>query len=861
MAPKKRIKRNATAAAPAAMPSPSAGASHASDASPTVPMASNSGTPAASQQPPELSFQQGKPTDMSSPSPRSSQKTISDPSALLNNEPAASQARKAKSWYGSWPRVPKSSASTQVAGETIQGRTLRPRKTADFSKYDTKKAGDTNSIDTANSHTSTSTLPNLIENETGHERGLIERMKVDNKGPFVEGGQNGGQVDIPKPMEDVDVGQKDGGNDGSDTEQRVTTETESALELPGVEPSVPAVTDNTDTQQLQQPATSTSWLGPLGWWGRPTIGVKPEAPEEPAKEESTNPAEEIDVDPPLPEIAPEAQAVSEPEGQSGQESTQTQVTVPRSSWFGLWSNSVSTPTQSSQTPEPAAGQSGQPDKPAETGKEPEDMIMKDAPIAEEPVKEPTKDKTPKTGSTWAFWSRDTNTKSKGAELTQKENSDDEEGQLAVMGESSESQPQLQKTKSITIEGTPPKEPPVRSPGSEDSTASSSWLGTSPAKGSIKAKKSKKLRPQSMDLDQQSIPSRPQSPKPESVTKVEPPSVKAGSSKVPTAATTATTTKPAPSNLVLPSFKGTYRMKDNPSIIKQISQLLLRTQQSPANHVFLAKETPKIHKALAIGVHGLFPATYLKAIIGQPTGTSIKFANHAANSIRRWADKNGSPDCEIEKVALEGEGKIGERVENLWKLLLNWIDTIRAADLIIIACHSQGVPVSIMLLAKLIELGVISNSTRVGVCAMAGVSLGPFPDYRSGMGMLMGSAAELWEFSNPQSDISKRLEASVKAVLNHGARISFTGSIDDQLVPLESAIYSPAQHPYIYRSVFIDGRIHAPDFIAHLVGFALKLRNLGVTDHGLIRELSLPLAGSLYSGEGHSRLYDDEQVYE
>lgn len=52
-----------------------------------------------------------------------------------------------------------------------------------------------------------------------------------------------------------------------------------------------------------------------------------------------------------------------------------------------------------------------------------------------------------------------------------------------------------------------------------------------------------------------------------------------------------------------------------------------------------------------------------------------------------------------------------------------------------------------------------------------------------------------------------------------------------------------------------------DSIAHLVGFALKLRNLGVTDHGLIRELSQPLAGSLYSGEGHSRLYDDEQVYE
>lgn len=30
---------------------------------------------------------------------------------------------------------------------------------------------------------------------------------------------------------------------------------------------------------------------------------------------------------------------------------------------------------------------------------------------------------------------------------------------------------------------------------------------------------------------------------------------------------------------------------------------------------------------------------------------------------------------------------------------------------------------------------------------------------------------------------------------------------------------------------------------------------------MIRELSAPLAGSLYTGEGHSRLYDDETVYE
>jgi len=51
-----------------------------------------------------------------------------------------------------------------------------------------------------------------------------------------------------------------------------------------------------------------------------------------------------------------------------------------------------------------------------------------------------------------------------------------------------------------------------------------------------------------------------------------------------------------------------------------------------------------------------------------------------------------------------------------KLLLNWIDHVRKADFIMIACHSQGVPVALMLVAKLIEFGVISTG-KIGVCAM------------------------------------------------------------------------------------------------------------------------------------------------
>ncbi|KAJ5098475.1 hypothetical protein N7532_005476 [Penicillium argentinense] len=310
------------------------------------------------------------------------------------------------------------------------------------------------------------------------------------------------------------------------------------------------------------------------------------------------------------------------------------------------------------------------------------------------------------------------------------------------------------------------------------------------------------------------------------------------------------------NQVLPRFEETYNLEESPSFLQSLGRILHYTKGPEHNHVSRVKEPHRIKRALAIGVHGYFPAPVIRSVLGQPTGTSIRFSNMAAEAITKWTADHGY-SCEVEKIALEGEGRIAERVDLLWKLLLNWMEEIRKADFILVACHSQGVPVSIMLVAKLIAFGCL-DASRVGICAMAGVNMGPFSSYRSRW--ISGSAGELFEFELPSSKVSKDYEASLQCALDFGVRISYIGSIDDQLVSLESSLFSPIAHPYIYRSVFVDGRVHAPSFLSHLVGFALKLRNLGIPDHGLIRELSGPLAGSLYTGDGHSRLYDDEDVY-
>jgi hypothetical protein len=242
---------------------------------------------------------------------------------------------------------------------------------------------------------------------------------------------------------------------------------------------------------------------------------------------------------------------------------------------------------------------------------------------------------------------------------------------------------------------------------------------------------------------------------------------------------ATKVKEGPKNLVLPEFKTTYQLVQQPGFWKQVRQYFLGGEPA-APHLHINPAPPRIKKAVAIGIHGFFPAPIIQKVLGQPTGTSIRFANAAATAIKDWSEARGySP--EIEQIALEGEGFVAERVNALWKLLLNWIDHIKAADFILVACHSQGVPVAMMLIAKLIQFGCVS-ATRIGVCAMAGVNMGPFIEYRT---KYFGpTAAELFEFSNPKSLVSQMYLAALDEVLRFGVRILYVGSIDDQLVSLE-----------------------------------------------------------------------------
>lgn len=385
---------------------------------------------------------------------------------------------------------------------------------------------------------------------------------------------------------------------------------------------------------VERPATSSGWLG--GWLGKQPAQTleMPEAP---------SPNQKASEEPPV--KGPPNPTPEQPLPAPSDDTLKATESTASTSWFGLWATAA--PSTATEAPKDQV--------PVKINENDTDAIMKD-----EPEKSSVE---PAAGSSWAFWSADSNKKTTKATERAKD-----QGQLAIAGEASQTHPEP--AKAVTVK--------------EDKTVKSNKRG----------------RPLSTEV----VEAPQKAAQPESLPSKSAPAQSPAASRV------------YPPNLLMPSVKSTYSLMENPSILQQLTRLLLHGQQKPVKHVFLAKERPKIKKALAIGIHGLFPAALLRTVIGQPTGTSIRFANHAADAIRRWGDLNGCVDCEIEKVALEGEGKIAERVDNLWKLLLNWIDHIRRADFIMIACHSQGVPVALMLVAKLIEFGVVST-TRIAVCAM------------------------------------------------------------------------------------------------------------------------------------------------
>ncbi|KAJ3909270.1 hypothetical protein F5879DRAFT_791918 [Lentinula edodes] len=292
----------------------------------------------------------------------------------------------------------------------------------------------------------------------------------------------------------------------------------------------------------------------------------------------------------------------------------------------------------------------------------------------------------------------------------------------------------------------------------------------------------------------------------------------------------------------------------------------------------------------IGIHGWFPGAVMRSMLGEPTGTSTKFVNMMEQALAEFQSTHGLKFDKVTKIPLEGEGTIDRRVEKLYENLMSnrsWVDDIHNADVIFVATHSQGSVVSTHLIDRLIrdrhirtaknaasepisDLGINMvplSPQRVCCLCLCGIHLGPLR-YLSSSSLLQpyiqyfesAAARELFEFQNTESDVSKAYVQALRNVLHNEIKMVYVASLNDQVVPIYSGLFTSACHPLILRALYIDGdAYHSSDFLTNLLVLLLRVLNCGLSDSGLLAHLSEATAGSL-SGIGHSTAYEELSTF-
>ncbi|KAI9466432.1 hypothetical protein BX667DRAFT_474996 [Coemansia mojavensis] len=291
---------------------------------------------------------------------------------------------------------------------------------------------------------------------------------------------------------------------------------------------------------------------------------------------------------------------------------------------------------------------------------------------------------------------------------------------------------------------------------------------------------------------------------------------------------------------------------------------------------------RLGKIAIIGVHGWFPMRMLQMLAGEPTGKSEKFCLMMRDALKAYLEESHKvtiEDSDISLFPLIGEGRIEDRVELLLAQILDAeaaesslreqqaakaAAVLRDADTVFVVTHSQGTPVSAMIIERLMEMGLVdTDRQRVAMLAMAGISHGPLAHLKDNVVVKYiesGTARELFELMDPSSYQSQRYVAALSTILHRGVRLVCVGSWVDEAVPLYSAILQGVSHPNVYRAVYIDAPHYSDDFLTGLIVFAVRLRNMGIYDHDLLIHLSEVVAGSLWGHWGHSTVYGEPAVY-
>jgi hypothetical protein len=188
--------------------------------------------------------------------------------------------------------------------------------------------------------------------------------------------------------------------------------------------------------------------------------------------------------------------------------------------------------------------------------------------------------------------------------------------------------------------------------------------------------------------------------------------------------------------------------------------------------------------------------------------------------------------------------------------------IEQADIVVVAAHSQGVIVGMLMLHELmIGQGRLKfkPDCKIGVLAMAGIHHGPFPDTATD---LFQSTKELFQLNHPYLPLSERYMSAVSDLLELDVQIMAMASVMDQVVPLYSGTLHGLYSENLVRAFYVYDMGNEEAFVVRILYILIFLANVGL-ESDLLVFISGFIRGPLISVKPgtHSTISSDEQTYQ
>lgn len=327
--------------------------------------------------------------------------------------------------------------------------------------------------------------------------------------------------------------------------------------------------------------------------------------------------------------------------------------------------------------------------------------------------------------------------------------------------------------------------------------------------------------------------------------------------------------------VLPELHENFRVITMTTKIRLLGEAMLYGDKTSERHLYTStngsissKKKKLAKKAVVISLHSFLPPKFVKLVIGQSTGTSSKFARSALEVLESWLDERYSEYGDIQLISLEGFGTIESRAQESFNLLLNWIQDISDADFVFFVGNSIGSPSLLLLAQMMIESERFDLSEKkVGLLSIAGTNLGPYAGLDTKVVIRAYTQSEneiineLFELQKPSSVLSHSIKEALQCLCANNVKVTLSGSVTDQFVPLSSALAQHIRHPNIYRCIYVDEGSDVPLFVINLISVVLTMENVGYGDHNLLWFLLEITHGAIQLNGTHGILHGDISVFE